>query len=78
MKTAAKTIRRRSRPSSKTLTDAKTKAEDKYLALDPYGVAEYTMAAKVRYGDIQYGHAQKIANAPIPMPIVKTSQRTRT
>lgn len=55
----------------KTLADAKTKAEDKYLALDGYGVAEYTMAAKVRFADIQYLHAQKIANAPIPTPIVK-------
>jgi TolA-binding protein len=55
----------------KLLSNAKLKAEDRYLALDAYGVAEYTMAAKVRFADIQYGYAQKIANAPIPTPIAK-------
>jgi hypothetical protein len=58
----------------KVLADAKLKAEDKYLALDAYGIAEYTMATKVRFADIQYGHAQKIANAPIPTPIAKAGQ----
>jgi TolA-binding protein len=58
----------------KTLSDAKTKAEDKYLALDAYGMAEYTMAAKVRFADIQYGYAQKIANAPIPVPIARAGE----
>ena len=58
----------------KVLADAKLKAEDKYLALDAYGVAEYTMATKVRFADIQYLHAQKIANAPIPTPIAKAGQ----
>ncbi len=53
----------------KALTDQKAKAEDKYLALDPYGVAELSMAAKVRYGEIQYNYGQKLANAPIPVPI---------
>ncbi len=53
---------------------ARLKAEDKYLALDAYGVAEYTMAAKVRFADIQYGYAQKIANAPIPTPIQKAGE----
>ncbi|HSK03758.1 MAG TPA: hypothetical protein VK932_21040, partial [Kofleriaceae bacterium] len=58
----------------KQLSDAKTKAEDRYLALDAYGIAEYTMAAKVRFADIQYGYAQKIANAPIPTPIAKAGE----
>jgi hypothetical protein len=58
----------------KQLADAKAKAEDRYLALDAYGVAEYTMAAKVRFADIQYGYAQKIANAPIPTPIAKAGE----
>jgi hypothetical protein len=53
------------------LAEARTKAEDRYLALDAYGIAEYSMAAKVRYADIQYGYAQKIANAPIPTPIMR-------
>ena len=54
------------------LDKLKTAAEDKYLALDPYGVVEYSMAAKVRFGDIQYGAAQKIADAPIPVPVAKS------
>lgn len=58
----------------KQLADAKLKAEDRYLALEAYGVAEYTMAVKVRFADIQYGYAQKIANAPIPTPIEKAGQ----
>jgi hypothetical protein len=41
-------------------------AEDKYIALDQFGVLEASMAAKVRFGDIQYDRAQKIANIPIP------------
>jgi tetratricopeptide (TPR) repeat protein len=44
----------------------KKKAEDKYIGLDKYQVPEITMAAKVRYGDIQYDYGQKIANIPIP------------
>ncbi|HWO17818.1 MAG TPA: hypothetical protein VNO30_03555 [Kofleriaceae bacterium] len=58
----------------KLLSSGKTKAEDQYLALDAYGIAEYTMAAKVRFADIQYSYAQKIANAPIPTPIAKASE----
>ena len=53
----------------KQLADAKAKAEDGYLALDAYGVIELTMAAKVRFADIQYDFAQKVANAPIPKPL---------
>ena len=41
-------------------------AEDKYIELDQFGVLEASMAAKVRFGDIQYDRAQKIANIPIP------------
>ena len=29
------------------------------------------MAAKVRYGDIQYGFGQKVGDAPIPVPVAK-------
>lgn len=42
------------------------KAEDKYIALDQFGVLEASMAAKVRFGDIQYDRAQKIADIPVP------------
>src|SRR5690606_11711838 len=40
--------------------------EDKYIELDQFGVLEATMAAKVRFGDIQYDRAMKISNIPIP------------
>lgn len=42
------------------------KAEDKYIALDQFGVLEASMAAKVRFGDIQYDRAQKVAEIPVP------------
>jgi hypothetical protein len=45
--------------------------EDKYIALDQYGVLEASMAAKVRYGDIQYDAGQKIHDIPIPAIIAK-------
>jgi tetratricopeptide (TPR) repeat protein len=44
----------------------KKDTEDKYIALDQFGVLEASMAAKVRYGDIQYDHAQKVADIPLP------------
>ncbi|MGN6107161.1 MAG: tetratricopeptide repeat protein [Kofleriaceae bacterium] len=72
IKAAAKTVKEFEN-QSKQLQTAKTKVEDKYLALDPFGVAELTMAAKVRYADIQYGYAQKVANVPIPTPIANAS-----
>jgi hypothetical protein len=56
-----------------SIKKVKTQAEDKYLALDPYGVAELSMAAKVRYGDIQYDFGQKVSNAPIPTPVANNS-----
>ncbi|MGE5181182.1 MAG: tetratricopeptide repeat protein, partial [Acidobacteriota bacterium] len=40
--------------------------EDKYIALDQYGVLEASMAAKVRFGDIQYDRAQKLGDFPAP------------
>jgi cellulose synthase operon protein C len=42
------------------------KAEDKYIELDQFGVLEASMAAKVRFGDIQYDRGQKIADIPAP------------
>jgi cellulose synthase operon protein C len=50
----------------KQINDLRKAAEDKYIELDQYGVLEASMAAKVRFGDIQYDRAQKIANIPIP------------
>jgi hypothetical protein len=50
----------------KQIQDLRKRAEDKYIELDQYGVLEASMAAKVRFGDIQYDRAQKIANIPVP------------
>ena len=72
LKTAARTLAE-AKAQAAQLDRLKTQAEDKYLALDAYGVVEYTMAAKVRFGDIQYGAAQKIADAPIPVPVAKSN-----
>ena len=47
--------------------------EDKYIALDQYKVAELSMAAKVRYGDVQYDYGQKISDIPIPK-IIQNNQ----
>ncbi|MBA3542314.1 MAG: hypothetical protein H0T79_22050, partial [Deltaproteobacteria bacterium] len=50
----------------KSLNDKKTAIEDKILTLDPYGVAELSMAAKLRFGDVQAGYSLKLGNIPIP------------
>ncbi|TMQ07697.1 MAG: hypothetical protein E6J91_34920 [Deltaproteobacteria bacterium] len=71
LKTAARTLAE-AKAQAAQLDKLKTTAEDKYLALDSYGVVEYSMAAKVRFGDIQYGAAQKIADAPIPVPVARS------
>ena len=49
-----------------SIDKVKKDVEDKYIGLDQYGVLEASMAAKVRYGDIQYDHAQKVADIPLP------------
>jgi tetratricopeptide (TPR) repeat protein len=72
LKTAARTLNE-AKAQAAQLDRLKTQAEDRYLALDPYGVVEYSMAAKVRFGDIQYGAAQKIADAPIPVPVARSN-----
>jgi TolA-binding protein len=70
IKTAAKTVAEATAQNT-AIAKVKKTAEDRYLALDPYGVAELSMAAKVRYGDVQYEYGQKIADAPIPVPVAK-------
>jgi len=71
LKTAARTLAE-AKAQAAQLERLKVQVEDKYLALDPYGVVEYSMAAKVRFGDIQYSAAQKVADAPIPVPVAKS------
>ncbi len=68
IKTAAKTPNE-VKAQAASIEKQKREIEDQYLAIDPFGVAEYTMAAKVRYGDIQYEFGQKVSNIPIPKPI---------
>lgn len=70
IKRAAKTVAE-AKAQNAEIEKLKKTAEDKYLALDPYGVAELSMAAKVRYGDVQYEFGQKISDAPIPVPVAK-------
>ncbi|MBL0218896.1 MAG: hypothetical protein IPQ07_34115 [Myxococcales bacterium] len=70
IKKAAKTVAE-AKSQNAEIEKLKRTAEDKYLALDPYGVAELSMAAKVRYADIQYEFGQKIGDAPIPVPVAK-------
>ena len=72
IKKAAKTVAEL-KAQGDQLTAARTAAEDKYLALDQFGVVEYSMAAKVRYGDVQYEYSQKLSNAPLPVPVTKAS-----
>jgi tetratricopeptide (TPR) repeat protein len=54
---------------TKKLKDLKAKTEDRFRTLDVYGVAEVTMAATVRYGDVQYDFALKSSDIPIPKVI---------
>ncbi|HSD87411.1 MAG TPA: hypothetical protein VLB44_07845, partial [Kofleriaceae bacterium] len=64
--TNIKTAKTQVESQQKQINDLRKKAEDNYIELDQYGVLEASMAAKVRFGDIQYDRAQKIANIPIP------------
>lgn len=60
------TAKKQIQAQQEQIQNLRKQAEDKYIALDQFGVLEATMAAKVRFGDIQYDRAQKIANIPIP------------
>ena len=77
IKKAAATIAQ-AKAQGEELKKKKAAAEDPYLKLDEYGVPDYSMAAKVRYGDIQYDFAQKLANAPIPTPIANVPDAVAT
>jgi hypothetical protein len=44
----------------------KTAIEDKYLSLDAFDLLEYSLAAKVRFGDIAMDSAEKLQNMPVP------------
>ncbi len=69
IKTAARTLAEQE-TLGKRLEAEKEKAYKMYEALLKYQVAEYTMAAFVRAGNIQYEYGQKLADAPLPTPLV--------
>ncbi len=52
-----------------------TEAQDKYLVLDDFGVAEYSMAAKVRVGETLARFAEKLFQAKTPKFIVDLDKK---
>ncbi|MCX5742303.1 MAG: hypothetical protein NT062_07390 [Proteobacteria bacterium] len=50
----------------KQLGDKKAAMEDKILTLDQFDVLEYSLAAKLRFGDVQFTYAGKLQQMPIP------------
>ncbi len=59
----------------KTLTDMGKKLQDEYAALDDFGVLEYSMAAKVRYADIQLDFVEKFTQQPTPTFVVALEKK---
>ena len=49
--------------------------QEKYVALDDYGVAEYSMAAKVRFGESLSLFAEKMAQSPTPKYVLDLDKR---
>ncbi len=70
IKKAARTLKQQD-AIGKAIAKLRDQTYDKYVALLKYGVADYTMAAYVRGGDIQYGYGAKLADAPLPVPVQK-------
>jgi len=70
----AKTVDR-SKAIKAALEKLTLETQDKYLALDQYGVAEYTMAAKVRYGEALSKFAEKLAAAPTPKYVLDLDKK---
>lgn len=59
----------------KALDGVTKKMQDQYLALGRYGVGEYAMAAKVRYGETLTAYAQKLFEMPTPKYVLDLDQR---
>jgi len=74
--TVLATAKKQIEAQQKSIQDLRIKTEDKFRELDKYGVAEITMAATVRYGDVQYDRAQKISNIPVPKIIANNAAAT--
>jgi hypothetical protein len=64
--TVLNTAKAQVQAQQKSIQDLRVKTEEKYKNLDRFGVAEVTMAALVRFGDIQYDRVQKLSNIPVP------------
>ncbi|MCG8424514.1 MAG: tetratricopeptide repeat protein [Proteobacteria bacterium] len=52
-----------------------TKIQDQYVALGRFGIGEYAMAAKVRYGECKTAYAQKIFEMPTPRYVVNLDRK---
>ncbi len=71
---SAKTVDRMKQLKT-NLEKVTTETQDKYLALDEYGVAEYSMAAKVRFGETLARFAEKLFQAPTPKFILDLDKK---
>ena len=59
----------------KALDELTKETQDRFLALGRYGVAEYAMAAKVRYGETLTLYAQKLFEMPTPKYVLDLDRR---
>lgn len=71
---SAKTVDR-SKAIKAALEKLTLEVQDKYVALDDYGVAEYSMAAKVRFGESLSQFAEKMAQAPTPKYVLDLDKK---
>jgi len=70
IKKAARTLKEQD-AIGQAIAKERDKTYNMYAELLKYEVAEYTMAAYVRGGDIQYSYGTKLADAPPPVPVQK-------
>jgi TolA-binding protein len=68
IKTAANTVAQ-AKAQGAALLKLRDDLEAKYKELDAYGVAEYSMASIVRFGDLEEQYALKLGAAPMPAPV---------
>jgi len=72
--TSVATVKKQIEAQNATVEKQRKTVEDLYITLDQFGVFESSLAAKVRFGDIQYDRAQKIANIPLPTIVQNNDQ----
>ncbi len=66
---------RQAKEQKERLDQAAKNVQDRYLALDKYGVLDYTMAAKVRYGESLTDYAVKFFEVPTPRHIIALNDK---